>query len=316
MKTESSRPYTWSDAELVRAARAGDVTSMGLLLHRHRPALYATALAILGHGQRAQDAVQDASLIALRRVHELREPAAFGGWLCAIGRNVSLMELRRSRRELLVAELPVATEGDALLAYEKGVERHALREWLWSALDDLPEAQRLVVMLRHFGRERCYEEIAEICAVPVGTVRSRLNTARHALAERLLEAVGSSDLINGREERWRSRLADVLDGINQGDRSPADLLLASDAVIVAGGRVGARDEVLPALLRDSDDGVRVRVGCVVAGAGVVVLDGEIENPPGDLLHCPPAFTWVGLHDESTISSLRFHHPRTRPAPAG
>jgi DNA-directed RNA polymerase specialized sigma24 family protein len=86
---------------------------MGLLLHRHRPTLYATVLAILGHGQRAQDAVQDASLIALRRVHELREPAVFGGWLCAIGRNVSLMELRRSRRELLVADLPVGTEADA-----------------------------------------------------------------------------------------------------------------------------------------------------------------------------------------------------------
>lgn len=72
--------------------------------------------------------------------------------------------------------------------------------------------------------------------------------------------------------------------------------------------------MLPALLRVSDDGVRVRVGCVVAGAGVVVLDGDVENPPEDRLHCPPAFTWVGLHDESTISSLRFHHPRTRSAP--
>ena len=241
----------------------------------------------------------------------------FGGWLCAIGRDVSLMELRRSRRELLVAELPVGTEADALLAYDEDVERHALRDWLWSALDDLPEGQRLVVMLRHFGRERCYEEIAEICAVPVGTVRSRLHAARRALAERLLEAAGSSDMIDGREERWRSRLEEeVLDGVNRGDRSPADVLLASDAVIMVGGRVGARDEVLPALLRDSDDGVRVRVGCVVAGAGVVVLDGEIENPPEDPLHCPPAFTWVGLHDERTISSLRVHHPRTRPAPTG
>ena len=129
---------------------------MGLLLHRHRPALYGTALAILGHGQRAQDAVQDASVIALRRLHELREPAAFGGWLCTIGRNVCLTELRRSRRELLVAELPVSAEEDALRAYEEEVERHALREWLWNALDDLPEGQRLVVMLRHFGRDRSY----------------------------------------------------------------------------------------------------------------------------------------------------------------
>ena len=289
--------------------------SMGLLLHRHRPALYATALAILGHGQRAQDAVQDASVIAFRRLHELREPAAFGGWLCAIGRNVCLTELRRNRRELLVAELPVPAEEDALLAYEDEVERHALREWLWNALDDLPEGQRLVVMLRHFGRDRSYQEIAEICDVPVGTVRSRLNAARHALAERLLDAPTSLDAVDERDERWRSRLAEVLDGVNRGDRSPADALLASGAVITARGRVGGRDEVLPALLRDSDDGVRVHVGCVVAGAGIVVLDGDIDNPPDAPFHCPPAFTWVGRHDESTISSLRFHHPRAQPAAA-
>jgi RNA polymerase sigma factor (sigma-70 family) len=288
---------------------------MGLLLQRHRPALYATALAILGHGQRAQDAVQDTSVIALRRLPELREPAAFGGWLCAIGRNVCLTELRRGRRELLVAELPGPAQEDALVAYEEEVERHALREWLWSALDDLPEGQRLVVMLRHFGRDRSYEEIAEICAVPVGTVRSRLNAGRRALAGRLFDAATSMGAIDEREERWRSRLAEVLDGVNRGDRSPADGLLASGAVITAGGRVGGRDEVLPALLRDSDDGVRVYVGCVVAGAGIVVLDGDIENPPDDPFHCPPTFTWVALHDESAISALRFHHPRAASAVA-
>ena len=284
---------------------------MGLLLHRHRPALYATALAILGHGQRAQDAVQDASVIALRRLQELREPAAFGGWLCTIGRNVCLTELRRSRRELLVAELPMPAEEDALRAYEEEVERHALREWLCSALDDLSEGQRLVVMLRHFGRDRSYQEIAEICDVPIGTVRSRLNAARHVLAERLLDAATSLNAIDDRDERWQSRLTEVLDGLNRGDRFPADALLATDAAITARGRVGGRDDVLPLLLRDSDDGVRVRVGCVVAGAGIVVLDGDIDNPPDDPFHCPPAFTWVGRHDESTISSLRFHHPRAQ-----
>ena len=286
---------------------------MGLVLQRYRPALYATALAILGHGERAQDAVQDASVIALRRLNELREPAAFGGWLCTIGRNVCLTELRRSRRELLVAELPVPAAKDSLRAYEEEVERHALREWLWSALDDLPEGQRVVVMLRHFGRERSYQEIAEICDVRVGTVRSRLNVARHALADRLLDAAASPDAIEDRDERWRSRLAEVLDGLNRGDRSPADGLLASDAAITARGRVGGPDQVLPLLLRDSENGVRVHVGCVVAGAGFVVLDGDIDNPPDDPFHCPPMFTWVGRHDERTISSLRFHHPRAQSA---
>jgi hypothetical protein len=61
----------------------------------------------------------------------------------------------------------------------------------------------------------------------------------------------------------------------------------------------------------SEDDVRVRTRCVVAGSRIVVLDGDIDNPPDDPLHCPPAFTWVARHDGSRISRLRFHHPRVR-----
>jgi RNA polymerase sigma-70 factor (ECF subfamily) len=38
-----------------------------------------------------------------------------------------------------------------------------------------------------------------------------------------------------------------------------------------------------------------------------VLDADLENPPDDPLHCPPAFTWVAFHDGETISRLHFHH---------
>lgn len=55
-----------SDAQLVRTAQGGDVTSLGILLERHRAPLHALALRMLGHAPQAQDAVQDAFLIALR----------------------------------------------------------------------------------------------------------------------------------------------------------------------------------------------------------------------------------------------------------
>jgi RNA polymerase sigma-70 factor (ECF subfamily) len=69
------------DSELVRAAQAGDAGSLGLVLTRHRADLYAVALAVLGHSPDAEDAVQEATLIALRRigdVRELRESGHFG----------------------------------------------------------------------------------------------------------------------------------------------------------------------------------------------------------------------------------------------
>ena len=72
---------TLNDAALVRAAQAGDIAGLGALLERHRSRLHAIAVSILGHGPQAEDAVQDTFLIALRRIGELRDPAAARAWL-------------------------------------------------------------------------------------------------------------------------------------------------------------------------------------------------------------------------------------------
>ncbi len=86
-----------SDAEFVRAAQGGDATSLGLLLERYRAPLYGLALQILGPGPQAQDAVHDAFLVALRKIDQVREPAAVGGWLHAILRNVCRSICGRAR---------------------------------------------------------------------------------------------------------------------------------------------------------------------------------------------------------------------------
>ncbi len=83
-----------SDADLVRAAQNGDTASLGVLLERYRASLHARALGILGLGPQAEDAVHDTFLVALRRIDWVREPAAVGGWLHAVLRNVCLMRLR------------------------------------------------------------------------------------------------------------------------------------------------------------------------------------------------------------------------------
>lgn len=293
-----------TDEQLVRSAQAGDAASLGLILVRRRPALFACALAMLGSRERAEDVVQDACVVALRRLPELRDPGAAGGWLLAITRNLCRMQLRSSGRELLVAA-PVERTGDSI---DEELDRHALRAWVWGAIEALPPEQRLTVALRHFGRPRSYEEIARISGVPVGTVRSRLNAARRALAERLLEAAAPDEAHAARTEDWRARLDAALRGLNAGDPAPARELFAPDAVIRARGQIGGVGWVVPALLDDSRAGVRVRVADVTAGSDLLVLDGDIRNPPGDPEHCPPAFTWVACHQAGRIPRLRFFHP--------
>ncbi|MGH2917209.1 MAG: RNA polymerase sigma factor, partial [Solirubrobacteraceae bacterium] len=150
-------PATVSDAELVNAARGGDVGALGGLLERHRAPLYASALSILGERTAAQDAVQDAHLVAMRRLDDLRDPAAAAGWLHSILRNVCLMRLRRPVRELAIdpPDDPHAPSDAA-----EAIDRLAVSDWLWTALERLPDDQRVTIMLRYFGRHAAYEEIA------------------------------------------------------------------------------------------------------------------------------------------------------------
>jgi DNA-directed RNA polymerase specialized sigma24 family protein len=86
---------TLTDAGLVRAAQAGDTAGLGALLERHRARLHAIAVGVVGHGPAAEDAVQETFLIALRRIGELRDPAAARAWLATILVNVCRAELRR-----------------------------------------------------------------------------------------------------------------------------------------------------------------------------------------------------------------------------
>ena len=173
-----------SDADLVRAAQGGDTTSLGLLLERYRAALYGQALGILGYGPQAEDAVHDAFVVALRKIDTVGEPAAVGGWLHAVLRNVCLMRLRTGRGEVLFDEMrPPTREDPSERSVEESIDQLAMREWVWTALSELPEALRVTAMLRYFGSRCSYEEMAAILGVPVGTVRSRLSQARLKLAD-------------------------------------------------------------------------------------------------------------------------------------
>ncbi|MDQ0306249.1 DNA-directed RNA polymerase specialized sigma24 family protein [Kitasatospora herbaricolor] len=71
--------------DLVPGTRTGEVAALGALLERHRAGIRAVAVSLLGNAPDADDAVQDASLIALRRIGDLRQPDrqpdSVGGWL-------------------------------------------------------------------------------------------------------------------------------------------------------------------------------------------------------------------------------------------
>ena len=177
-----------TDAELVRRVRRGEREAFDRLVRRHLKAAYAVALSVLGEPTDAEDVCQDAFVTAVERIHDLRDPAQFSGWLFQIVRNRS-RQFRRSeaiRRHLPLDRsqtLAAGGESPALAA-----ERAELRARLLAALAELPEERREVILLHDLHGWK-HREIAERLGLPEGTVRSHLHHARRALRPLL-----SSDL--------------------------------------------------------------------------------------------------------------------------
>jgi proline iminopeptidase len=142
------------------AAQRGDAASLGILLERHRASMYALALRILGRKPEAQDAVQDAFLVALSGIDRLRKPEAVGGWLHAILRNLCYTRLRKGGGEIPLDEPSTRAEvRSPEPTAEEIVDGLALHEWVWTALSELPEDLRVTTMLLYFGSYTSYREI-------------------------------------------------------------------------------------------------------------------------------------------------------------
>lgn len=140
------------------------------------PRLRRFARALTGQAADADDLVQLALERALARSGQLRPGAALAGWMFSIVRNAWIDELRTRRRRGRFID-PAAVAADAadpaavapagLLAVEQALAR-------------LPEEQRSAVALV-LVEGLCYQEAADVLAVPIGTLTSRLARAREAL---------------------------------------------------------------------------------------------------------------------------------------
>jgi RNA polymerase sigma-70 factor (ECF subfamily) len=179
-----------SDAELLRQVRAGTASAFAELYRRHQGPLYRFALLRCGSPDTAADVVQEAFMGLLTerfRFDPLR--GQLQHFLFGVARNLILkIEESRQRQVALPdsgeddeAALEVADEAAGPLA--RLLENEAAEE-VRRALALLPAHYRDVVILYEM-HDLAYAEIAQVCQVDIGTVRSRLSRARTALAARL-----------------------------------------------------------------------------------------------------------------------------------
>ena len=285
--------------------------ALGTLLEAHRARLYAAALAILGDRAQAQDAVQDAFLVALRRFGELREPAAVGAWLHTIVRNECRMRLRACR------EVPGEVSGRCRARrceVDEALERLALRDWLWTALEALPDDLRATVMLRYFTRHAAYTEIAAILGIPVGTVRSRLNQAKRRLADALLATAAAAhhDQAALVAERGAGGGPSSTQVEREGTRGPLRRGCRSGRArrgAVAGiPRWSGWRIMRGAWWRRIAAGVRVHLTDIVASDGVTIVEARLREPGRRSHHCPATHTEVRFHPQGRATRIILYYP--------
>jgi RNA polymerase sigma-70 factor (ECF subfamily) len=303
-----------SDSELTRSAQCGDVAALGLLLARHQADLRAVALSVLGYGPDAEDAVQEAALVALRRIGDVRDPGSVGAWLRMIVRNACRMRLRARNGIQLTDRLDPRSD---VPSPEEVLDRHALQDWVWHAIEELTPTLALPLMLRHFSGISSYEEIAAACEVPLGTVRSRLNQARSKLSAALLATADKAhdDAATLTALRGREAVETLATAERGAFAEVAAERWAPTFEIVGGaGERGGRELALAGMDGDLTAGVRQRFVNAVASRQVTIWEMDLINPTDDPEHCPPAVIWVQTLHAGQVTRLRLFHPE-RPRPS-
>ncbi len=171
-----------SESVIIERAQAGDQDAFGILVSRYAPMVRRLTRAVLGHAADADDAAQDALFSAWQALDRFDRTQRFGPWLARIAVNAA-RDLVRRRRVRATEPLPLE-RADAGPTPDRAAERRMQRERLGAAMAELPERQRLVVVLYEV-EGYAHGEIARMLELPEGTVRSDLFHAKRRLRARL-----------------------------------------------------------------------------------------------------------------------------------
>ena len=175
---------------LVSLARTGDRTAFGRLIERHLHAARRVALAAVGQQSDADEAVQEASVAAWRRIGALNDPNAFRGWFLRIVWRKAI-DRRRSLRSWFERFSPATTESEHPLEFaaadatpDQILMSRELAVAIAQVVRSLPRKLRDPFLLAASGDHR-YEDIATMLGAPLGTVKWRIAEARRVIRVKL-----------------------------------------------------------------------------------------------------------------------------------
>ena len=174
--------------ELVQAAQTGDRDAFGQLAVRYEQAIFATAWRRLGNYAEAQELCQDVFLKAWQKLHQLKNPVCFGGWLRSITHRMAINRMLRSG-----GDIPTEPDIMANACVERQtpladlIDRERCSQ-VRAGLARLREMDRDTLMA-FYVRGQSLLEMSDEFDAPLGTIKRRLHVARKRLAKEVEELV-------------------------------------------------------------------------------------------------------------------------------
>jgi len=182
------------EGSIIERCKKGDRDAFASIVQKYMKPAYYVALGYVGKPEDALDLSQDAFVNAFRHIKRFDSTKNFFPWFYSILKNLCMNHLNRVRRrkedsidEMAEEEgqVPIPIEA---IDPESSVVQKDLRVKLGEALQRLRPKDREIIILQHF-QDYSYQEIAQLLGIPIGTVMSRLYSARQAL-RRELERMG------------------------------------------------------------------------------------------------------------------------------
>ncbi len=186
------------DAELVQRARGRDEAAIRAIMQSNNRRLYRLARGILRNDSEAEDVVQETYVRAFTHLDSFRGDSSLATWLARIAMNEALGRSRRQRPGVEWTSLPPGVLEAQIIQFplssppedpEKSMAQREIQHVVEHAIDDLPEAFRIVFITRVIEGMNV-EETAEILGLKPETVKTRLHRARTMLRDNVEKKIG------------------------------------------------------------------------------------------------------------------------------
>ena len=176
---ETTQP---SDSALISLYIAGKESAFDILLNRHKSRVFTTIMLIVRDEDVAEDLLQDTFIKAIHTMKSGRynEEGKFSSWICRIAHNLAIDCFRREKRSPLLSLDTTSHAFNSLALAEEGADATLAREETYARLreliQDLPAAQKEVLIMRHYG-DMSFQEIADATGVSINTALGRMRYA-------------------------------------------------------------------------------------------------------------------------------------------